>query len=132
MKAVSVRQPWAWAIVAGHKPIENRGRRTHHRGPLLIHASKKYDRSGHHFIEDALGIQVPDDLPSGGIIGQADLVDVVDGSISRWFFGPFGWVLANPRRLPFIEVRGQLGLFEVPDHIIAEPGRLGITEGEGQ
>ena len=24
MKALSVKQPWAWAICAGHKPLENR------------------------------------------------------------------------------------------------------------
>ena len=38
MRCLTVRQPWAWAIVAGLKSIENRSRRTTHRGPLLIHA----------------------------------------------------------------------------------------------
>lgn len=46
MKALSVRQPWAWAILHAGKPIENRSRKDgkmpaicRHRGPLLIHAS---------------------------------------------------------------------------------------------
>lgn len=132
MKAVSVRQPWAWAIVAGHKPIENRSRRTHYRGDLLIHASKAYDRSGHQFIQEALGIVVPPGLQRGGIIGRAQLVDCVDASISRWFFGPFGWVLANPHRLPFTPMNGRLGLFDVPDHVFADHKAVGITEGEVQ
>ena len=33
MKILSVRQPWAWLIVAGHKDIENRKWRTSYRGP---------------------------------------------------------------------------------------------------
>ena len=39
VKIISVRQPWAWLIVAGHKDIENRTWRTSYRGRLLIHAS---------------------------------------------------------------------------------------------
>ncbi len=38
LPALSVHQPWAWLIVAGFKHIENRSRRTHYRGPVLIHA----------------------------------------------------------------------------------------------
>ena len=37
--AISVHQPWAWAIVAGHKIIENRTWAVRHRGPIAIHAS---------------------------------------------------------------------------------------------
>jgi hypothetical protein len=33
MKTLSVRQPYAWLIVAGFKPIENRTWRTTYRGP---------------------------------------------------------------------------------------------------
>jgi len=36
--SLSIRQPWAWLIVQGHKPIENRTWPTTYRGPLLIHA----------------------------------------------------------------------------------------------
>jgi len=39
MRALSLRQPWAWLVVNGYKEIENRSRRTNHRGALLIHAS---------------------------------------------------------------------------------------------
>jgi hypothetical protein len=39
-EAISVRQPWANAIMLA-KDIENRSRYFSHRGPLLIHASMK-------------------------------------------------------------------------------------------
>lgn len=39
MKALSIRQPWAWLIANGYKDIENRSWRTNYRGPVLIHAS---------------------------------------------------------------------------------------------
>jgi hypothetical protein len=38
MKALTVRQPWASLIAASAKTIETRSQRTHHRGPLAIHA----------------------------------------------------------------------------------------------
>lgn len=38
MKALTIRQPWASLIAAGVKTIETRSQRTHHRGPLAIHA----------------------------------------------------------------------------------------------
>ena len=80
MKALSVRQPWAWAIVALDKDVENRTWATNRRGPLLVHAGKTYDHEGRDFIENEMGIAVPDELPRGGIVGQADLVDCVDDS----------------------------------------------------
>ena len=39
VRALTVRQPWAWAIIYGGKDLENRRWRTSYRGPL-IHASK--------------------------------------------------------------------------------------------
>jgi hypothetical protein len=40
MKALSIRQPWAWLILNAGKDIENRDWPTHFRGRFLIHASK--------------------------------------------------------------------------------------------
>lgn len=37
MKALSVRQPWAWLIVNGYKDIENRDWSTQQRGRIWIH-----------------------------------------------------------------------------------------------
>lgn len=49
-KALSLRQPWAWAVVHGYKDVENRSWSTKHRGPLLIHASKQLDPEGFRFL----------------------------------------------------------------------------------
>lgn len=43
VKALTIRQPWAWATIYGGKDVENRRRRTAYRGPLLIHAGKNPD-----------------------------------------------------------------------------------------
>lgn len=50
MKCLSIRQPWAWAILYAGKDIENRTWFTYHRGPFLLHASKTYDDEGHDFL----------------------------------------------------------------------------------
>lgn len=41
MKVISLQQPWAHFLVTGHKVIETRSWNTTHRGPILIHASKR-------------------------------------------------------------------------------------------
>lgn len=46
MRAITVRQPWAWAILAGGKAIENRSQRWSYRGPLAIHAGKAWSQRG--------------------------------------------------------------------------------------
>jgi hypothetical protein len=46
MRALTVRQPWAWAIFHG-KPVENRSWATKYRGDLLIHARKQFDLAGY-------------------------------------------------------------------------------------
>ncbi len=51
------------------------------------------------------------DEPRGGIVGTAEIVDCVEASNSPWFVGPFGLVLENVQPMPFIPVKGALGLF---------------------
>jgi len=116
--AISIKQPWAWLIIAGHKDIENRGWETRYRGPVLIHAGKKMDfdpKVGWDW--DWPDISPPDRFDVGGIVGQAEIVDCVTESSSPWFFGRYGFVLRNARPLPFRPCRGQLGFFRpvMPD-----------------
>ena len=124
MKALSIRQPWAWLILNAGKDIENRSWYTSVRGRVLIHASKGMTLAEY---EDAIDTSYIIDktfgelppfavLDRGGIIGSVELVDCVKASKSRWFFGPYGFVLRNPVPLPFRPLRGQLGFFEVPDN----------------
>ncbi len=112
MKALSVRQPWAWLIVNGHKDIENRVWNTRFRGRIWIHAGLRHD--GPRDSWDWRNIQPPKRFEYGGIIGSVEIVDVVTRSRSRWFSGPFGFVLRNPRRARFRACSGRLMFFE-PD-----------------
>jgi ASCH domain len=114
--ALSVRQPWAHSIIHLGKDVENRTWRTHYRGPLLIHASSRECLDGWCWL-GARGIYLPVDveLPMGGVVGQVDLVDVIEDSDSPWAMEDYWhWVLQNPRPLPFRVCKGRLGLFS-PD-----------------
>jgi hypothetical protein len=122
MKALSVKQPWAWLIVNGHKDIENRDWKTSKRERILIHAGKEIDKNYWQIkkqVQEELGIEIPDwqDLDTGGIVGAVDIVDCVTESDSPWKHGEskFGIVLANAEVLPFRPFLGKLGFFEVPE-----------------
>jgi activating signal cointegrator 1 len=43
VKILSLRQPWASLVAIGVKVHETRAHRSHYRGPLLIHAAKRFD-----------------------------------------------------------------------------------------
>lgn len=119
MKAISIRQPWAWLIAHGHKDIENRSWRTNYRGPVLIHAAKgmtKDEYIGAYVMAEEQGIIIPDfkDLQRGGIIGKAVIIDCISHSYSPWFFGRYGFVMQNMKPLPFQPCKGELNFF-TPD-----------------
>lgn len=122
--AISIQQPWARLIVNGVKDVENRTWRHKHRGPVLIHASRKMDeraamaiRTGYHPVtlerlDGAADLGFDLDREAGGIVGMADLVDMVEDHASPWFVGPIGFVLQNARPLPFMPLTGALGIFK--------------------
>lgn len=117
MKALSLTQPMAWAIFHG-KDIENRSWPTKYRGRIFIHASLKFDQSHYDWIvqnENRLvtGIDLlPSEFTHGAIIGEVDIVDCVLIHGSRWFFGRYGFVLANAFEYPVpIPCKGMLGFF---------------------
>ena len=137
VKIISVRQPWAWLIVAGHKDIENRTWRTSYRGRLLIHASLATEPEDfpmqRQWIESA-GIVIPEDLPRGAIVGLATLshVDCGDGyqgdglaCSSPWFEGPYGFHMADAVEFAEpIPCRGQLGIRDVSDALAARVSKM--------
>ncbi len=117
MKAISIRQPWAWLIVNGHKDIENRSWRTKYRGQVLVHASQGVKRSDYdaaYALACRLGIKLPhrSEFETGGIVGLTTITDCVEQSESPWFFGEKGFVLADSRPLPFVQMKGYLSFFE--------------------
>ncbi|QTF59120.1 ASCH domain-containing protein [Stutzerimonas frequens] len=112
MKALSIRQPWAWLIVRGHKPLENRSWATSYRGPLLIHAAKgmtraEYEDAASLCSKAAITLPAFDALERGGIVGQATVTGCIDESPSLWFFGKYalqGQARSVRRGLPGINV----------------------------
>lgn len=114
MRALSIQQPWAWLIVKGYKDIENRSWPTKHRGKILIHAGKKFDRDGYDFVRQnfpTIPLPDPGNFNLGGIVGEAQIVGCVRASWSPWFFGPFGFVLEKAKVSEFKPCLGKPGLF---------------------
>lgn len=127
MRALSIWQPWAWLIVNGHKDIENRTWKLDYRGPLIIHAGKKM---GQEQLDDVMWVQhtfphirMPPirSMHFGGIVGVVDVTACVTQSDSKWFNGPFGFVLAKQREIPFVAMNGKLGLFPVKASLVPPP-----------
>lgn len=151
MKALTVRQPWAWAIAKGYKTIENRSRATSHRGPLAIHAGRRWDEPKELWLRNAvsiarnLGFPLPnylaDDMPyadTGLIIAVVDVVDVCTasrgGPVLKCDCGPWAnagethWKLADAYLLPDpVSAKGRLGLWDadVPARPVVPAGQEG-------
>lgn len=120
MKALSIRQPWAWLIVNGYKDIENRDWYTGFREELYVHAAKGMTKEEYEDCKDLCqSMDPPIELPPaeklerGGIVGSTRITGCVRESASHWFFGKFGFQLKDSKPLPFRPYRGQLGIFEV-------------------
>ena len=87
MKAVSIKQPWAYLIASGIKDIENRTWKTHFRGRVYIHASAKIAFTL--FTPEQSNVLrplnlVPDNYSLSAIIGEVDIVDCVINHPSIW------------------------------------------------
>lgn len=132
MKALSIKQPWLYAITDLDKTIENRtwkpptwllGNR------IALHASKQYDDPGRTEIQNISGVIPPakSEVPCGYIVATANLAGWLhkDGygqgvnledflsllEYSKWFSGPVGWVFQDVRKSKEpIPCRGMLGL----------------------
>lgn len=146
MRILTVRQPWAWAIIHGGKDIENRVRNVAggYRGPVAIHAGLALDESAfgsatlHNAWLSAGGDKAPGGWgisKRGRIIGVVDLVEVHSlhpdsraPLCSPWAeAGARHLELANPRALAEpIPYRGALGLrkldAEMTARILAQIG----------
>ena len=138
VKALSIKQPWAWLICRGYKDIENRNWRINQKVGLkptqcndddfkltlptriYIHASKTFDKEGYSFLIDDPEVeeilthntQYASKDSFGAIIGEVDIIDCVTESKSPWFVGKYGFVLANPVLYDKpIPCRGMVGFF---------------------
>jgi hypothetical protein len=120
IKALSIRQPWANAILLG-KDVENRSRYFSHRGPLLIHASLKADDAA---MDDVRVRALPKkELIFGHLIGVVTVLDCVRESDSQWADAGSEWklILASPQWLSRpVPYRGQLSIFGVEHELLRD------------
>lgn len=140
MKALSIKQPWLYCITDLDKRVENRtwkppdwivGQR------MALHASARPDNfSGNITAARLAGRQVSGilhNIPLGAIVATATVVGWFNsnGAASdsllikhiddKWFFGPFGWVLDDVRKIKKpVHCRGRLGLWDVPTAVSSE------------
>jgi hypothetical protein len=155
MKALSIRQPWAWAIFNAGKDVENRdwsdnGRnmrdaRRLQNSDIMIHVGQGLTRDQYlGYMETAKRILHPtslartparEEFQRGGFVGIVRFSGIVvdwmrpeeygrpelrKARESAWFFGKYGLVFTNPRPTKFIEHKGVLGFFDVPDELACE------------
>lgn len=139
MKALTIRQHWAWAIVHGSKRVENR---TWRPSPKMIgqrfaiHAAVRFDSPAafddvSEIIYGEPGRRSLDMQTSGAIIGTARLVHVVNefdmdlgewfGKRTQgaycdieWFCGPIGFILDDIVECKPFPCRGALGFWDAP------------------
>lgn len=149
-RILTVRQPWAWAIIHGGKDVENRVRNIagDYRGPVLIHAAigktAEVDADQERMLlaadEDGRGVIAAwldgEPIAGGIILGVVDLVDVHtadDTDQTKHLRGEWptcspwaerrGWhlVLKNPRALDEpIPYRGALGLRKTEFDVVGD------------
>lgn len=138
MKALTVQQPWAWAIFNG-KNVENRTQLWSYRGPLAIHAGARDSDRGWDspLVQAAFNAagRPTAGLDFGVFLGVVDLVDVHPdaGCCAPWGESAYiehggrerrrivHLVLENPRPLAEpIPCSGQLGLWTPPADILEQ------------
>lgn len=133
--ALTVRQPWASAIIEGGKTVENRTWRTGVRGRIAIHAGGQLDlspRGNAAALDRAWGGREGDDFDRGVILGTVQLVDCHlqgyeacrlhecdDNLWAEWSYRELGqrptfhWLLTEPRQFVTpIKAKGALQLWQ--------------------
>lgn len=117
--ALSLKQPWIWAVLHAGKDIENRTWRSGYRGRVILHASRSMDLAGVKYLQEA-GFRVPEELPMGAYLGEVTITECrpLAECASRWAFGPWCYILERPvvYETP-IPGRGRLGFYPVPEAV---------------
>ena len=121
MKTLTVKNPWAGAIMLLGKDVENRTWRTTYHGRILIHTSRTQDTGAYSgafgaLFKDTIFVEK---LRFGYIIGSVELFDCVRNAESRWAeAGLWHWRMRDPILFEEpIAIQGSLGLWEYGDKI---------------
>jgi len=137
IKALSLKQPFAWLIANGYLLVDDRSWGTQYRGPILIHASKGLYEEYYQHIKLNTDVPIPDKdkLEYGGVVGIAKLVlcskpgelPAGIGREQRAHFGGvhqeyYGFLFEQARPLPLMPCAGKLGIFEIDiDKLLTAP-----------
>lgn len=132
MKALTLTQPWATLVVQGSKRQETRQWNTRYRGPLAIHAAKRFPPEAQvlckadPYFRRALGGADYNTLPLGAVLGVVTLVNCYqvtdrhqtpldpERSFGDYRLGRWVWVLEHPAQLVVpVPMRGELGLWDL-------------------
>lgn len=149
MKALSIKQPWAWAICnlpeKFRKDVENRNWVTKYRGDFLVHASKGFDSVGYERMCDYLAtlgydgyIPTKKEFVHGALVGVTTLNRVLKDnnayyhqSDSIWFEGEYGFELINTYAFENpISYKGRLNFFNVDNELVREEMEKAIYKGK--
>lgn len=128
MKALSVRMPWAVAIMFGSKRIENRRWASRQLQPgerIAIHVSST-EASAEAFATVAerhpeLRNIFEDPTYMGHVIGTVRVMGTIKHSDDEWFTGPVGWLLSEPEPCQPVFARGALGLWTFDERLLRPP-----------
>jgi activating signal cointegrator 1 len=129
MKALSLLQPYASLIALGLKEFETRSWYTPYRGPLAIHASKRWTREeiaitdylGRYFDQVFSKLSYP--MPLGAVLCICNLLDcyrtpmsglsTLEYAAGNFASGRYAWKLELVKIFPApISARGALGLWD--------------------
>lgn len=120
--AISIQQPWPFAILNMGKDVENRSWKLPKRFagvPVLIHAGKTVDMLACARLERERDCRIParEKLAKGGIVGVMTFTGFTGccGPDSEWAEkGLFlQWWIGAVKELPFYPCKGRLGFFSV-------------------
>lgn len=132
IKALTLSQPWGSLLAIGAKKIETRSWKTAYRGPLAIHAAKKYPRAAQMlaisspFIEPLNRAGYLPDIPLGAVVAMCQLVNCLpvemverlsdsERKFGDYSPGRYAWILEDVKLLPEpIPAKGALSLWEWP------------------
>jgi len=127
VRVITLRQPWAWAIVYAGKDVENRAANIAgaYRGPLAIHAGLTIDEDAMAVFRDTHGIPNPQALDLRGVVVGVTTLEDQHGphfNYGRCGFWaqPDAWHLRLGETRPLVTpvpARGALGLWR-PDALL--------------
>lgn len=132
-RAYSLTQPFATLVALGYKLKETRSKRTHYRGPLLIHASSTRNRWAREACQTPIIAAILakhgltyDTLPRGVLLCRVELLDValitdLPAPAGVRTLSPTGPELSDTERAVGLYSEGRYAWLLSPPEVLPEP-----------